>query len=237
MASTYQSIHSGEYIDEQISAVSQKLPINGTAVAANKLAIARTISLVSDVTGSCSFDGSGNVSITATIADNSHTHTWANISDRASLSISTTGTVTASKVYGAVWNDYAEYRNQVNEIAPGYCVTSNRDGKVSKTTERLEYCEGVVSDTFGFGIGETNECKTPVALTGRVLVYFHGSADDYNIGDVVCAGPDGKVCKMTREEVREWPDRIVGTVSEFPTYETWGTGNVAVNGRIWIKVK
>lgn len=237
MATTYQSVHSGEYIDTQIASVEQKLPINGTAAAATKLATARTITLSSGVTGSCSFDGSGNVSIVTTVTNNSHTHTWGNISDGGTVSINTTGTITGSKVYGAVWNDYAEYRNQVNEIAPGYCVTSNRDGKVSKTAERLEYCEGVVSDTFGFGIGETDECKTPVALTGRVLVYFHGSADDYNIGDVVCAGPDGKVCKMTREEVREWPDRIVGTVSEFPTYETWGTGNVAVNGRIWIKVK
>ena len=42
---------------------------------------------------------------------------------------------------------------------------------------------------------------------------------------------------MTREEVREWPDRIIGTVSEFPTYETWGSGDTLVNGRIWIKVK
>ena len=150
---------------------------------------------------------------------------------------STAGVLRATKVYGAVWNDYAEYRNQIQEIEPGYCVTSSRDGKVSKTTEKLEYCEGVVSDTFGFAIGETDECKTPIAISGRVLVYFNGNIEDYNIGDVVCAGPNGKVCKMTREEVREWPDRIIGTVSEFPTYETWGSGDTPVNRRIWIKVK
>ena len=150
---------------------------------------------------------------------------------------STAGVLRATKVYGAVWNDYAEYRNQIQEIEPGYCVTSNRDGRVSKTTEKMEYCEGVVSDTFGFAIGETDECKTPIAISGRVLVYFNGNIEDYNIGDVVCAGPNGKVCKMTREEVREWPDRIVGTVSEFPIYETWGSGDTPVNGRIWIKVK
>lgn len=40
-----------------------------------------------------------------------------------------------------------------------------------------------------------------------------------------------------REEIREWPDRIVGTVSEIPEYEEWGTEKVKVNGRIWIKVK
>ena len=42
---------------------------------------------------------------------------------------------------------------------------------------------------------------------------------------------------MTREEVIQYPDRIVGTVSCVPKYEVWGTGNVKVNGRIWIKVR
>jgi hypothetical protein len=42
---------------------------------------------------------------------------------------------------------------------------------------------------------------------------------------------------MTREEIREWPDAIVGFVSEVPTYDTWGSENVPVNGRIWIKIK
>lgn len=42
---------------------------------ANQLATARTISLTGDVSGSASFNGSANVSITATVADNSHNHT------------------------------------------------------------------------------------------------------------------------------------------------------------------
>jgi hypothetical protein len=42
---------------------------------------------------------------------------------------------------------------------------------------------------------------------------------------------------MTREDIQKWPDRIVGIVSEIPQYETWGTGNVLVDGRIWIKIK
>jgi hypothetical protein len=42
---------------------------------------------------------------------------------------------------------------------------------------------------------------------------------------------------MTRDEIKEYPDRIIGIVSEIPTYETWGTNNIKVNGRIWIRVK
>ena len=51
----------------------------GNAATATKLATARTISLTGDVTGSTSFDGSGNVSITTTVADDSHNHTIANV--------------------------------------------------------------------------------------------------------------------------------------------------------------
>ena len=147
-----------------------------------------------------------------------------------------TKALTATKVYGAVWNDYAEYRAQEKEIEPGYCVASKDDGKVYKTTKKFQACDGIVSDTFGFGIGETDDCKTPLAVAGRVLAYAE-NPEELHSGDTVCAGPNGKVVKMTREEIREWPDRVLGIVSEIPTYETWGTGNVKVNGRIWIKVK
>ena len=118
---------------------------------------------------------------------------------------------------------------------PLFCEKYN--GKVYKTTEKFQACDGIVSDTAGFFIGQTDECQTPLAVAGRVLAYFHGERSDYHSGDTVCAGPEGKVMKMTREEIREWPDRIVGIVSEIPEYETWGSGNVAVNGRIWIKVR
>lgn len=53
--------------------------VSGNAGTATKLATARTISLTGDVTGSVSFDGSANASITATVADDSHNHTIANI--------------------------------------------------------------------------------------------------------------------------------------------------------------
>lgn len=53
--------------------------VSGNAGTATKLATARTISLTGDVSGSTSFDGSGNVSITATVSDDSHNHTIANV--------------------------------------------------------------------------------------------------------------------------------------------------------------
>ena len=159
------------------------------------------------------------------------------IIESSSGTLTIEGNLTANAVYGAVWNDYAEYRMQIEMVEPGYCVVSNNNGQVSKTTKRCQACDGIVSDTFGFAIGETENCKTPLAVAGRVLAYCEGDRYNYQAGDTVCAGSDGKVCKMTREEIQMWPDRIVGIVSEIPEYEIWGTGNVKVNGRIWIKIK
>lgn len=147
------------------------------------------------------------------------------------------GVIRAGQVYGAVWNDYAEYRQTKECIQPGYCVIETGKGDLIKSSERLQPGANIVSDTFGFAIGETEQTKTPLAVSGRVLAYPYEDRDSYQAGDPVCSGPNGTISKMTREEVREYPDRIIGTVSEIPDYEVWGTGNVKVNNRIWIKVK
>lgn len=147
------------------------------------------------------------------------------------------GTIRAGKVYGAVWNDYAEYRRTEEYIQPGYCIIETGKGDLIKSSERLQPGANIVSDTFGFAIGETEQTKTPLAVSGRVLAYPYEDRDSYQAGDPVCSGPNGTISKMTREEVREYPDRIIGTVSEIPNYEVWGTGNVKVDNRIWIKVK
>lgn len=145
-------------------------------------------------------------------------------------------------VTGAVWNDYAECRESDCEEF-GYVLMETGDDSLTKTTERLSHFAGVSSDTWGFSQGETDKAKTPIAVAGRVLVYPYQDRNNYKPGDCVCAAPGGTVDIMTREEVREWPDRIVGTVSCVPNYEEWGGGEgadrdpVKVNGRIWIKVK
>lgn len=142
----------------------------------------------------------------------------------------------APRVYGAVWNDYAEYRS-TSTVNPGQCVVETGLGDLVQSTKRLQPGANIVSDTFGFAIGETEQTKTPLAVSGRVLAYPYEDRYSYSAGDPVCSGPNGTISKMTREEVREYPDRIIGTVSEIPEYETWGTGNVKVDGRIWIKVR
>ena len=151
--------------------------------------------------------------------------------------VGVSGSIYGNKVYGAVWNDYAEYREGTEEFEAGRVVCENGDDTLSLATERLQPGANIVSDTFGFAIGETETAKTPLAVSGRVLAYPYEDRESYKPGDAVCAAPNGTVSKMTREEIREYPERIIGTVSAIPTYETWGENNVLVNGRIWIKIK
>lgn len=157
-------------------------------------------------------------------------------STTTSIYFTTAGYIYASRVYNAVWNDYAEFRRAETE-EPGRVVIEETFGNMKMSTERLQPGGSVISDTYGHAMGETQMCKTPIAVAGRVLAYPYEDINQYQAGDAVCTGPNGTVSKMTREEIREYPDRIIGIVSEIPTYETWGQENIKVNGRIWIKVR
>ena len=68
---------------EGLKSASFQGPLTGnadSATVATTLATGRTISLTGDVSGtSAAFDGSGNVSIAAVVANDSHTHTYSNL--------------------------------------------------------------------------------------------------------------------------------------------------------------
>lgn len=153
------------------------------------------------------------------------------------------------RAYGAVWNDYAEYR-QASSDEPGRVVKDTLRGTMELVDERLAAGCKVISDTYGFAIGETADAKTPIAVSGRVLVYPYRDPEEYPIGAAVCSAPNGTVDLMTREEIMMYPERIIGTVSEIPDYDIWkqtrpdtvGDGKpvvyeTPVRGRIWIYVK
>ena len=141
-------------------------------------------------------------------------------------------------LYGAAWNDYAEFRICNEEFKPGQVVLENGDDTLSIASKRLQRGCSIVSDTFGFAIGETEQAKTPVAVSGRVLAYPYESREEFkkNIGRPVCSGPNGTVSIMTDEEYRNKGYCAIGTISAVPDYEEWGTGKVKVNERVWIKV-
>ena len=181
---------------------------------------------------------SGVVSITNSTASSS-TKTGAL---KVTGGIGCQGNIYGSKVWNGVWNDYAECRT-AETIEGGYCVTESSDKIMKKTWARLQPGCKLTSDTFGTCMGETDEAKTPIAVAGRVLAYPYRDISEYHLGDAVCSAPDGKIDIMTREEIREYPERIVGTVSEIPDGDVWYGGTkeepkpVLVKGRIWIYVR
>lgn len=145
--------------------------------------------------------------------------------------------LSAPKVLGAVFNDYAEYRISTEPAQAGRIVCENGDDTVSLSIERLQPGALVISDTFGFSIGRTDDALCPIAVAGRVLAYPYRKRQEYKAGDPVCAAPNGTIDIMTRKEVMKYPDRMIGIISAIPEYEYWGSNNVKVDGRIWIKVK
>ncbi len=199
-----------------------------------------------------SISSSGKLSISDTsdgingTTRNSSTHVTTlpsgTITGNTNASIYTQGGIYAvNNIYGermfnAVFNDYAEYRTTIN-LTPGHVVIDQDDGSLICSTARLQPGAQVISDTFGHAMGQTFEATTPIAVAGRVLVYTYQSRENYHAGMAVCSAPDGTVDIMTREEIRDYPDCIVGIVSEIPEYETWGSDNVKVDGRIWVRIK
>lgn len=148
--------------------------------------------------------------------------------------IGATGRIYADQVHGAVWNDYAEFRVSGEEYLPGHCVCESLDGKLYKSNKRLQKGALLVSDTYGFAIGETDDAKCPIAVAGRVLAYTTKDASYYCIGDPVCADKNGRVSKMRWWEKILFSDRMIGTISNIPKEQEWR--GIPVNGRVWIKV-
>ena len=137
----------------------------GAANSAVKLQTARTISLAGDVTGSTTFDGSGNVSITATVADDSHNHTIANIDNLQSTldgKLSTSGTAAKATADSAGQNINTTYIK--NAAVSGRTITFTKGNGstfsiqtqdstatlaglgITATAAELNYMDGVTSN-------------------------------------------------------------------------------------------
>ena len=131
--------------------------------------------------------------------------------------------------------DYAECRQGDSTIAPGHAVIEKGDGTLILSTERLQRGGAIVSDTYGALLSSND--PLPIAVAGRVLAYPDADPSTFEIGTPVCTGPNGTVSQMTELEEMQYPSRIIGIVSEIPTYEYWGEKNIKVDGRIWINIK
>lgn len=139
----------------------------------------------------------------------------------------------ATKIYGSVYNDYAEARPGSEEFEPGSVVVS-KNGVMVRSSSRLNPLARVISDTHGMCIGEG---KAVVAVCGRVLVKTDFEVKEEHLGRAVCSGIDGRASLMSDEELRSYPHAVLGFIESIPDYEKWGTDSIEVKNRIWIEVK
>lgn len=137
-----------------------------------------------------------------------------------------------------LFTNVVEYRKAIGRPAPGRVLVETEHGALKESTKRLEPALGVVSDTYGLEFEKSyEENLSPIAIAGRVLVFPYENREGFRIGDPVCAGPGGTASLMTREEVKLWPDRIIGIVANVPGERFCGKDDeICINGRIWIKV-
>lgn len=245
-------IHSGKLTVESLDSGS----ISGTSITATYNFYGSLIGNVTgNVTGNVSGNCGGNANSASSIAITS------NSGVNYLVGVSTTtgnqaghiyspvymkgGSITADRVYNAVWNDIAECRLTA-DIQVGQVVVETPSGMMIPSTERLQASARITSDTYGYCMGHPEDDGTPIAIAGRVLAYPYRDKSEYKLGAAVCAAPGGTVDIMTRDEIMMYPDRIIGTVSEIPNYETWdghykkkdnNREPTEIKGRIWIYVR
>jgi hypothetical protein len=141
----------------------------------------------------------------------------------------------ATRVYNAVFNDYADFQPLTGKLEYGKCYVQGKEGLEISTTKGQKGVMGIATDTFGMSVGiEEGKPQVPIAVSGWVLAYVDG---EYEAGTPLTCTEDGYLTEMTREDVREYPERIVAVYARPETTELWSSFNIAVDGRHWVKVK
>lgn len=114
----------------------------------------------------------------------------------------------ATRVYNAVYNDYAELFPCVEQIPAAHLAYSTEDGLVN--AGKAKTAIGIVSDCYGHLLGGNgdpdDENFVPIAVAGRVPLEIDG---DIEIGDLVAATSDGRGKKANRFTNK---NKIIGKV-------------------------
>ena len=174
--------------------------------------------------------------------------TWGSGSDLAICSFNaataqTSGSVAelrqlrGSKVWGAVWNDFADFQLLCDNLEFGKCYYDTADG-AKICNERCQMSViGIASNTFGNSVGiRDDQMQVPIAVSGWVLAYVD---KEYPCGTPLTNDEFGNLTEMTLEEKRNYPERLVGIYKRKEMDEEFGIegSKIKVNNRHWVKVK
>jgi hypothetical protein len=137
------------------------------------------------------FDPSGNFGIGVVPISPSDTLSYkldVNGTGHFAGNVNVTGTLTASQVIGATYQDVAEWVDSNEKLAPGTVVVVARDAANHVMASAKAYdtrVAGVVSGKPGLILGTGGDSKSMVATTGRVRVHVDATAAPIEIGDLL----------------------------------------------------
>lgn len=145
------------------------------------------------------------------------------------------GYLYSTRIYGATYNDFADFMDLKPGDLPIYGKVYYRDidGNLKPTTEyNQKGLVGIASNTYGSSVGKKdNESQVSLAVAGFVLAYVD---EIYESGTPLTSVENGYLTKMDNDDKIAFPERIVATFDREETEEGWN--DVSVNGRHWVKV-
>ena len=149
------------------------------------------------------------------------------IIESASGTISVIGNLTATRVYNAVYNDYAECFDNTNLIYNEvlHRIVEIDDNECVRLASKNSYrVIGVVSDNYGHLLGGLEEdiengAKIPVGLAGTLYVYTLDEIDTKNIGKLVCADNNGYATLADKDCEGTIVGKIIGFNREYHQYK------------------
>ena len=143
---------------------------------------ARTLSLTGDATGSTSWDGSGNASITVAVVDDSHNHIISNVDGLQTAldgKLSTSGKAADSELLDGIQSK--DYSRKVMETASGGASSTNYWAKIATYTITGNYNDGTFLYFFMNEESSTASSATIVAVTVRTNNVSTGQANSVSV--------------------------------------------------------
>jgi hypothetical protein len=143
-------------IESGATADQTKADIDALGIAASTaatLATARNIALSGDVSGNVNFDGSGNVTITTTVADDSHNHVISNIDGLQTAldgKLSTSGKAADSNLLDGI-DSSAFLRSNANDTMTGQLIidaSTDEDLILRGTSPYIRFQEGTTDKAY-----------------------------------------------------------------------------------------
>ena len=143
--------------------------LSGNATTASAWETARTLSLAGDASGSASIDGSGNVSLTVTVADDSHNHVVGNIDGIEEYIQDVTGAMFSSNTESGISVTYQDGDGTIdlNVNDPTISLTGDVTGSATMTNlGNVSISTTVAANSVALGTDTTGNYVAAGATSG-----------------------------------------------------------------------